>query len=136
MIIFDRLNRPYFYKRTAQIYTPENFTAAHGHIQAAISNGPALIEDGEIIWEDDPVDNKQKFTKAIRGGFGYNDDFFFILVAQNATVPDLAKLFSKIGAQYALNLDGGGSTALWYDGEYIMGPGRDLPTAMIFSVKE
>ncbi len=35
--------------------------------------------------------------------------------------------------QYAVNLDGGGSAALMYDGEYLVGPGRNVVNAIVFS---
>jgi len=36
-----------------------------------------------------------------------------------------------LGVKYALNLDGGGSSALYLNGSYIVGPGRSLPNAVI-----
>jgi hypothetical protein len=40
-----------------------------------------------------------------------------------------------LGADFALNLDGAGSAALWYDGAYKVGPGRLLPNAILFRKK-
>ena len=37
--------------------------------------------------------------------------------------------------KYALNLDGGYSSALIYNDEYMIGPGRDVPNAIVFSEK-
>jgi len=37
----------------------------------------------------------------------------------------------KMGIQNALNLDSGGSTALW-SGGYKVGPGRNLPNVLLF----
>jgi len=37
-----------------------------------------------------------------------------------------------MGMDYALNLDGGSSSALIYNGEYMVGPGRDIPNALVF----
>lgn len=45
---------------------------------------------------------------------------------------DLAHVFKSLGATHALNLDGGGSVALWFGG-YKVGPGRSLPNAVIFA---
>jgi hypothetical protein len=36
-----------------------------------------------------------------------------------------------MGMENALNLDNGGSTALW-SGGYKVGPGRDLPNVILF----
>lgn len=38
------------------------------------------------------------------------------------TLPELTGLFEALGATEALNLDGGGSTALWIDGEVVSRP--------------
>ena len=37
--------------------------------------------------------------------------------------------------EYAVNLDGGYSSALWYNDEYMVGPGRNIPNAIIFANK-
>jgi len=44
---------------------------------------------------------------------------------------DLAGIFISLGATDALNLDGGGSVALYENGRYKAGPGRSLPNAII-----
>ncbi|MBI4090347.1 MAG: phosphodiester glycosidase family protein, partial [Candidatus Kerfeldbacteria bacterium] len=36
---------------------------------------------------------------------------------------------------YAMNLDGGGSSALWYRGSYKVGPGRNVPNALVMRTK-
>ena len=52
-------------------------------------------------------------------------------VIHNATVGESAKVLATMGIQNALNLDDGGSTALW-SGGYKVGPGRDLPNVLLF----
>ena len=136
VMIFDQNNTPYFFLRTNEIYTPEKFEKEYNQqVRAAISNVPAMLHNGVNIVETQPMDNKQKTTKGYRGGFGYDDDTFYLIVAQSATVPDLAAVFEALGATTAINLDGGGSTALYYQGEYIKGPGRLLPSAVMFTVE-
>lgn len=44
---------------------------------------------------------------------------------------DFASIFKALSATNALNLDGGGSATLYYNG-YKFGPGRNLPNAIIF----
>ncbi|MCL4385616.1 MAG: phosphodiester glycosidase family protein [Cyanobacteria bacterium] len=41
---------------------------------------------------------------------------------------------TTLGLQNAINLDDGGSTALWYGG-YKAGPGRNLPNVVLFLKK-
>jgi len=44
-----------------------------------------------------------------------------------------AYVFKALGAKSAINLDEGGSTALYYNGHYLDGPGRNIPNAIIFA---
>jgi len=59
----------------------------------------------------------------------------YAVIARGATVPDLASVMEALGVTTALNLDGGGSSALFWNGAYKVGPGRLLPTAIIFKAK-
>ena len=40
-------------------------------------------------------------------------------------------MLQALGARDAMNLDGGGSIAMWIGGNYILGPGRQLPNAIL-----
>ncbi|MFH0828829.1 MAG: phosphodiester glycosidase family protein [Candidatus Kerfeldbacteria bacterium] len=105
-------------------------------LTAAISNGPAFIEGGTYVLNDERInalDNKSRYTKTNRGGFGIKDSKVYLIIARKATVPDLGLIMKALGMQYAINLDGGGSSALWYRGSYKVGPGRQLPNAIVFS---
>ena len=86
-----------------------------------------------IDWE---LDEKQTKTKSIRNAIGYKDNKLYLVVAFNATVPDLANIMQAIGVEYALNLDGGYSSAMIYNGEYMVGPGRNIPNAILFAEEE
>ena len=106
-------------------------------LQAAIGNQPRLIEDGQnflIEWE---MDDKQKYSKAIRNALAYKKDegkgTVFLIVAYNVTLVELVGVLMEMKMDYALNLDGGYSTALYYNGEYMFRAGRDIPNAILFS---
>lgn len=100
------------------------------------ANYPALMQGGAVVVDNDPLlEEPQKVNKATRAGIGLDDKRIYIVVAKNATVPDLAAVFQALGAKDALNLDGGGSTALMYGGAYKTGPGRTLPNAILFKAK-
>jgi hypothetical protein len=98
---------------------------------AAIANRPSLVEKNIIV-----VDSEDKYSsynnKSVRGGIGYNDKNIFLVIARGADVYDLAEIFKTLGASEAMNLDGGGSAALYYNGNYVVGPGRSLPNAIVF----
>jgi len=55
-----------------------------------------------------------------------------LVIASGATVIDLGAVMEAMGMDYALNLDGGGTSALWYNG-YKVGPGRNMPNAIVFA---
>ncbi|MDP3985608.1 MAG: phosphodiester glycosidase family protein [bacterium] len=98
---------------------------------SALANYPSLVENGLIVVGAEPIEDPQKL-KAVRAGIGYNGSHVYLVVARNASVSDLAVIFDTLGADHALNLDGGGSTALYYGGAYRYGPGRLLPNAILF----
>jgi len=42
-------------------------------------------------------------------------------------------VLQALGVKDALNLDGGGTAAMWIDGHYTVGPGRLLPNAVLLT---
>jgi hypothetical protein len=121
----------YFHRAKDFGYTVDEFEQTYGvQLQAAIANYPSLVEDGSVIVGSEPLEFSQTLSST-RGGIGYNDDKVFLVIAHSASVTDLAYIMQTLGATYALNLDGGGSTALYLDG-YKDGPGRLLPNAIVF----
>lgn len=101
-------------------------------LSAGMGNFPALISGGSKILNEAALDDKQRTAKISRGGIGNKGNFLYILIARASTVGDLAAIFESLGAENAMNLDGGGSSALFYNG-YKAGPGRNLPNAIIFA---
>lgn len=136
MIAVTKDNTYYYFHRTIDFgYSVAEFEQRTGKtLQAAIANYPSLIENGKIVVDSEPVDDKQK-TKGARGGIGYNDSSIFLVIAPSASVPDLGYIFKALKANYAMNLDGGGSAALYVNSEYKVGPGRLLPNAIVFTEK-
>jgi hypothetical protein len=100
-------------------------------LKAALANYPALMLNGEIVVQHEKIEPSQT-TKGTRGGIGFNGQTVFLVVARGASVPDMAHIFKGLGARDAMNLDGGGSAALLFGGEYMVGPGRQLPNAILF----
>ena len=100
-------------------------------LKAAIVNFPGLVSSGKNIVNNYTLTSAQ-LVKSYRGGIGVRGKTLYMVVAQSATVKDLAAIFMAIGVNDALNLDGGGSSALIYNGSYKFGPGRALPNAIVF----
>lgn len=55
----------------------------------------------------------------------------YIGFVHNATMGESAKVVHALGFDNALNMDEGGSSAL-YSGGYKVGPGRNIPNAVLF----
>lgn len=102
-------------------------------LQAAMAHFPSLVEGGNVVVEAEPrLDEKQRSVKAVRGAIGWDGRSTYLAVVRSATVIDLAFVMRALGATSAMNLDGGGTTALLYDGKYQEGPGRPQATAILF----
>lgn len=134
MIAFDTGNKPYFFHDTRDFKSPSIFESTYGvTLRSAISNGPALIENNNNILDESILDSKQATVKSFRGALGYQGDFIYLLIVRGATVIDSAAVLDAIGLDFAINLDGGGSAALYNAGRYIIGPGRNLPNAIVIT---
>jgi hypothetical protein len=94
-----------------------------------IANQPLLLSGGNIAFggNDDP----KQGSKGNRSFVGNKGSTAYIGVVHNATVAEVAHVLKALGLEGALNLDSGGSTALWSSG-YKVGPGRNIPNAILF----
>lgn len=108
-------------------------------VQQAVSGGPLLIKDGNVF-----VDLKDEAFRAgwtschikARTAAGVTNDHHLLLVTVEGshTMWDLAKFLHKLGAVDALNLDGGGSTAMFVNGATVTQSKRKVASAIgIFS---
>lgn len=116
-------NSARFYKRSSD-YNGDG-------VDAAISNYPSLLEDGDIVVDEDILTSYQKDVKGTRGAIGFGGENIYLALILGATVEDAAYAMRALGAKDALNLDGGGSSAMYSNGGYIVGPGRSLPNAIV-----
>ena len=136
IMAFDEHNKFYYFKDSREFVGVENFENIYGvKLQAAIGNRPRLIEDGMNLLIEWDIDEKQRTVKSNRNAIAYKDNHIYLVIARQATVPELANIMKAIAVEYALNLDGGYSSALIYNDEYMVGPGRDIPNVIIFSEK-
>lgn len=109
IMAFDTLNRFYYFKDPREFGSVADFQARHGAtLRAAIGNKPRLVEQGLNYLIDWEVDEKQRAFKTLRNAIGYAHNTLYLVVAEKATVPDLAEVMIALGSEYALNLDGGG----------------------------
>lgn len=94
-----------------------------------LSNYPLLINGGNVVFGGD--DDPKKGSKGGRSFVANKGNTVYIGVVHSATVAESARVLKTLGMENALNLDDGGSTALW-SGGYKVGPGRNLPNVILF----
>lgn len=99
---------------------------------SVIANQPLLLSGGNIAFGGGS-DPKQG-SRGSRSFVGNKGSTAYIGVVHNATVAEVAIVLKVLGLDGALNLDSGGSTALWSNG-YKDGPGRGIPNAILFVKK-
>lgn len=114
---------------SAQFFANSANVGAPSDISGGIINYPSLLSGGNIIFSEGSLPANLK-TKAARSGIGFGGGKLYLVIARKSSMTDLANIFKSLGASDALNLDGGGSVAL-YEAKYRAGPGRSLPNAVI-----
>ncbi|MBI3290518.1 phosphodiester glycosidase family protein [Candidatus Microgenomates bacterium] len=98
-------------------------------VDGVLANYPILTFNGAIDYSGS---SDGKLTnKGGRSFVGFTGSTIYIGVVHSATVAESAKVMQTLGIHNSLNLDNGGSTALW-SGGYKAGPGRQLPNAILF----
>lgn len=115
----------------------QNASSFSGGLISGIVNYPGLIDGGNVQIDDNQsgLSDKQRAV-GIKVGIGIRgSNNIMVVIAPSVNMQQFAHVFKSLGATGALNLDTGGSTALFYGGRYIYGPGRDIPNAIIFAPK-
>jgi len=98
-------------------------------VDGVLSNYPLLVSGGNVAFGGDS--DPKKGSKGNRSFVANKGSVAYIGVVHSATVAEVARVLKAMGMENALNLDDGGSTAL-YSGGYKVGPGRDLPNVVLF----
>lgn len=145
---FDTLlmnkNKTYFnsennkYSSVPLIYVSGNSAGVRGESQdwgrdtgvdMVLANQGLLLSGGNIVFGGDS--DPKKGSKGTRSFVGNKGATAYIGVVHNVTVAEVAHVLKTLGLENALNLDSGGSVALW-SGGYKAGPGRNIPNAVLF----
>lgn len=125
--------------------------ALHG-IKTALSGGPVLIRNGKREkLNSSPSQSYQISSMAERhprAAIGWNETYFFLVevdgrqrgLSAGMTLEELAKLLASLGCEEAMNLDGGGSATIWYDGEVRNSPAdrveREIANCLVIVKKK
>lgn len=109
-------------------------TAFWSRAVEAIGCGPRLVKTGAISYDPKTegfTSEKILVNSGARSAVGITHDGTLLLVTCTATVRELANVMQALKAYDAMNLDGGASSGLWKDGDYLVKPGRDLGNALV-----
>jgi exopolysaccharide biosynthesis protein len=102
-----------------------------------LSFGPALVDGGQVLDGIDEVEVDTNFgNHSVQGnqprtGLGMIDENHFIFVvadgrspgySNGVTMTEFAQIFVDAGATVAYNLDGGGSSTMYFNGELVNNP--------------
>ena len=98
-------------------------------VSEAISGGPILVRDGKRVpikaVDSDSYMFSSMFERHPRSAIGWNDEFYFLVsvdgrqgnVSVGLTLEEFSGELVKLGCENAMNLDGGGSATLWFQGK-------------------
>lgn len=125
---------------TVKVYDETQTTAAQlvaGGMWNTLSFGPAIVESGapvsgiDQVEVDTNVGNHSIQGEQPRTAIGVAADGHILLVvvdgrdpgySRGSTLPELADIMISLGATTAYNLDGGGSSELWFNGVVVNQP--------------
>ncbi|MFK4790795.1 phosphodiester glycosidase family protein [Microbacterium sp. ZW T5_56] len=130
-----------FYRDGSVTVYDETATDANTLVSEGVWNtlsfGPAIVEDGAAVSGVDSVEVDTNFgNHSIQGeqprtAVGVIDDNHLVFVvvdgrspgySAGVTLPGLAEIMIELGAQTAYNLDGGGSSTMYFNGSVINQP--------------
>jgi hypothetical protein len=105
----------------------ETMPALRG-VKTALSGGPMLVRNERRLRLESTTENYESssmFERHPRAAIGWNHNSFFLVevdgrqrwLSVGMTLEELASFMIKLGCEEAMNLDGGGSATLWYDGD-------------------
>lgn len=115
-----------------QIISEDTVTADELLAQGAaqiLSFGPALVQDGQITVTESEEVGKAKSSNP-RTAVGIIDDLHYVFVVSDGRTQEskglslyqLAGFLQRLGAKTAYNLDGGGSSTMYFNGEVVNQP--------------
>lgn len=128
LVTFDG-STPSFFRRSG------TFLSSRGTrfpITAGFTMYPLLLQDGEVV-DSEAEQSPAQQQRSMKGSIGVDGSYIYLALVVNASVTDSAYVLRALGVRDALNLDGGGTAAMWIGGAYRVGPGRLLPNAVLLT---
>jgi hypothetical protein len=117
------------------------------NVKHIVSGGPYLVKNGEVYVDMDSQKLQSIGGRNPRSAIGYTKDNDLILIVADGregssiglTLIELANLMKSLGCVGAINLDGGGSTVMYVNGQIVNHPqptgGIALSNAIVIAKK-
>ena len=93
---------------------------------------PMLLQNAAVV-DSEYEQTAVQLAKGTKGSIGVDGTFVYLAIMSNVTVTESAYVLQALGARDAINLDGGGTSAMYLGGAYRVGPGRLLPNAIVLT---
>ena len=131
--VYSTIPLVYFTGNTMGVRSASENWGRDTSVDSVIANHPLYIQGGGIVYGGSSEEKLN--NKGTRDFVANKGSTVYIGVIYNATASDAAQVLKSLGVDNALGLDQGGSTALWFNGSYVAGPGRNIPNALLFTHK-
>ena len=127
-VLGDRVTMSYYLKTdNGEAFSMENLVGM-------VSGGPRLVQDGAMVTTLEAGFQEERFTTAVspRTAVGVDGQgkLLVVSVPGGATIQQMRELMVTLGCVDAFNLDGGASCAMYYNGQYLATPGRELTVTL------
>lgn len=129
------------------LYITDAQDEVHPDTTDAVEFTPALIVDGEVLVDEDNFWNGINPRAVI--GQNANHDIMMLVIegrqlnSLGTSVLECATILHRYDCMQAMNLDGGSSAIMWFDGEYVtrcgnnaLPYGRTLPNAFVYEAAD
>ena len=118
------------YYRRAYVYAQG--PTANDPITAGISMFMLLMQGGAVL-DISAEQTPKQIERELKGALGTDDTYVYLVITENVSLQESQLVLQALGVKDALNLDGGGTAAMWINGAYTVGPGRLLPNAILLT---
>jgi tetratricopeptide (TPR) repeat protein len=107
------------------------------NVRTTVGAGPTLVKNGFVLADGKLENFKEDKINTNRGQRSFigvtNKNILIMGTVPNVSVKELGAIVKKLGLFNALNLDGGASSGLYYNGKYLTNPGRKLSNALVIT---
>lgn len=127
--VYSTVPAAIFYGTSARFVSHSSEWGRDTGVDAVIANQPLLVQNGQVVFFGDS--DVKRSSVGPRNFIANKGDHVYIGSIHAATTADAAQILHTLGVDNALNLDSGGSTALYLNGRYLDGPGRQTPFGIV-----